>query len=107
MIEISAGLSLSCESDSCHLKAALIQFLYSYIDTDTWASITQTLINRALEPVKNVIREAKVTFDRSEIPFMCPSLAPGWLIYFFCSQHRRNRGGGFSNQVSTGCGCLA
>jgi len=38
----------------------------SFIDTDTWASITQGLINRAMEPVKTVLREAKVTFDSIE-----------------------------------------
>eukprot|EP00290_Baffinella_frigidus_P015828 CAMPEP_0180215816 /NCGR_PEP_ID=MMETSP0987-20121128/15773_1 /TAXON_ID=697907 /ORGANISM="non described non described, Strain CCMP2293" /LENGTH=843 /DNA_ID=CAMNT_0022174651 /DNA_START=55 /DNA_END=2586 /DNA_ORIENTATION=+ len=36
----------------------------SSMDTDTWAKITQPLIDRALDPVKRVINDSKVSFDQ-------------------------------------------
>lgn len=38
----------------------------SFIDTDTWIEITQTLCEKALGPVKQVINDAKLTFDQIE-----------------------------------------
>ena len=34
------------------------------MDTDTWAAITKTLVDRAIDPVKQVINDSKISFDQ-------------------------------------------
>ena len=57
----------------------------SFIDTDIWANITRELIERAMEPVKTVIREAKLTFDRSYPPPHSAALSHSPTSSFSCA----------------------
>lgn len=82
----------------------------SFIDTDTWASITQSLIQRALEPVKTVIREAKITFDSIEEVEVVGSatrspLVVGALRDFFGKEPKRTMNS--EEAVAKGCALQA